>query len=385
MKNDNVDRTQRTKRVLFVIMEFPPYGGGAGRCLQETLRHLKTMEGFAYHLLVGTGKDGPTPEMPDVTIQAIPLRRRSALQCGVPAMMQFLVQGTFAVRRYLRTHAIDLVHYYFSIPCGLIALLQPRHIPYAVTLCGGDVPGYNEGELQGFHAVLKPANRAVLRGARHVFSLSNSLALQARQTLHYHRDIQTIYSGSNFPCVDKPRQSTHHPFRIIAVGRLVAWKGMMLLVRAMPQLPDAHLTIVGDGPQREELRKAVLDMQLEEKVRFTGGLNHEEVREELRHADLFCLPSKGDSFGLVFVEAMSQALPVVAADAGGVPEVVNSDCGTLVKPGSLEELVAAVQAFCDDPDYYRATSQAALERVRHTFSWKRAAEEYHRRYLELLP
>lgn len=371
------------KNVLIVIMEYPPNGGGAGRAVQKLNNYLPQLGNITYHLLLGTDVDRQM-EPTTVNTYAIPLHRKTKHECGSLGLVEFLLKAALQLRRIIRTESIDLVHYYFSVPCGLLSFIQPSRLPYLVSLRGGDVPRYNLGELQNLHRILKPFNRMVLRRAAQVLALSNDLGLKAKRELHYHGRIKTIYNGSNFPPVEYARQEPHSPFRILSVGRLVQWKGIDLLIRALDALKDSTLTIVGDGPARNGLENLANTLNVQTRVRFVGAVPHQAVRDMMLDADAFCLPSQGDSFGQVYVEAMSQALPVVACEAAGVPEVVTAACGALVPVGSEKSVRRALLRLQRDPIYYRRASLAALERAKSQFSWEASAVKHYESYCELL-
>lgn len=111
------------------------------------------------------------------------------------------------------------------------------------------------------------------------------------------------------------------------VGRLVAGKGVSVLLRAVVQLADLdwRLTIVGDGPDRHRLQRLGARLGLQERVRFTGHLSNYSVREQLENADLLVFPSEIDGWGAVVNEALMAGVPVVCSDWCGA--------GTLIKPG----------------------------------------------------
>jgi phosphatidylinositol alpha-1,6-mannosyltransferase len=139
------------------------------------------------------------------------------------------------------------------------------------------------------------------------------------------------------------------PGLILAVARLdaaEAYKGIDHLIAAMPAvravIPAARLRVVGDGNDRPRLENLAAGMN--GGVEFRGRVTDAELRQHLDACQLFALPSGGEGFGLVYLEAMAHGKPCVAANAGGAPEVVNPASGRLVPYGDITALSAACVA-----------------------------------------
>src|SRR5262249_23741280 len=127
---------------------------------------------------------------------------------------------------------------------------------------------------------------------------------------------------------------------ILCVAHLYPRKDVVTLLRALKDLPrDVSLRIVGTGPELPRLKHAAESLFIADRVAFVGHIPFTALAAEYRRADLFCLPSRQEGFGIVFLEAMAAGLPIVAARAAAVPEVVgDGECGLLVAPQSSEEL-----------------------------------------------
>jgi glycosyltransferase involved in cell wall biosynthesis len=150
------------------------------------------------------------------------------------------------------------------------------------------------------------------------------------------------------------------PPEIVSVARLVEKKGIDTLLRALAILRDQGIayrcTLVGDGPLRPRLQELTRELGLEDAVRFAGSLDQRQVAGLLQQASVFALPCRrsgdGDRDGVpnVLLEALAVGVPVVAADAGGVGEVVlDGETGLLVPPDSPAELAAAILRVVEEP------------------------------------
>lgn len=139
---------------------------------------------------------------------------------------------------------------------------------------------------------------------------------------------------------------------------------------------DVQVRIVGVGPRLEALRKRSSELDLDENVVFLGAVRDPSRLARLYlEADLFCLPSRQEGFGIVFLEAMAAGLPIVAARAAATPEVVrHGEFGLLFSPGNAGELRARLATLLSDADLRHEFSRAARQRVERYESRQVASE-----------
>jgi L-malate glycosyltransferase len=144
----------------------------------------------------------------------------------------------------------------------------------------------------------------------------------------------------------------------------------------------ATLVLVGDGPDRDAAEQAVDGNGLRKDVRFLGKV--EDVGDVLRGADLFLLPSATESFGLAALEAMACAVPVIASDVGGIPEVVkDGESGFLAPPGDVAAMSDRAIRILKDATLQERMKRAAVERAAE-FSANRVVPRYEQLYEEVL-
>lgn len=171
---------------------------------------------------------------------------------------------------------------------------------------------------------------------------------------------------------------------VLFVGRLVYYKGIQHLVRAVENL-DVNLLIAGNGPYYSTLKMQSMNMP---NVHLLGEVSESMITAYYRAADMFVLPSvsRAEAFGLVQLEAFSAGLPVICTDlTTGVPYVnVHGETGLVVPVEDDAALAQAIQTLAADPDLRRKMGAAALERVRTQFSIQDMASKTCQVYRELM-
>jgi phosphatidylinositol alpha-1,6-mannosyltransferase len=155
---------------------------------------------------------------------------------------------------------------------------------------------------------------------------------------------------------------------VLSVARMYARKRMGDLLEAAALLregiPDLQVRIVGKGPEWEALRAQRARLGLAPAVALLGDLTAQELFEAYANADVFCLPSVQEGFGIVFLEAMVSGLPIVACRAAAVPEVVlDGHTGLLAAPRDPAALARALRALIADPARARALGHAGARRA----------------------
>lgn len=197
-----------------------------------------------------------------------------------------------------------------------------------------------------------------------------------------------------FPDFVRPPRPPGPP-TVVYLGRLEHRKGTMDLLDAIPRVlravPDARFVVIGaDRPHAPGGRLhaeyvAGLPLMIRERITLTGPLPAGEVDRWLQTADLFVAPSRYESFGLIFLEAMRWATPVVGTTAGGIPEVVEDGVtGVLVRPGAAGELAHAITGLLNDPTRRAALGAAGRRRVESEFTVERMARRVAELYAEVV-
>jgi glycosyltransferase involved in cell wall biosynthesis len=149
-------------------------------------------------------------------------------------------------------------------------------------------------------------------------------------------------------------------FTVLSVCRFYPRKGLVTLLQAAAQLrhtiPRLEIRIVGNGPEYKRLRQICTGLRLDAVVNWLGDVSLAGLAQEYNRADVFCLPSLQEGFGIVFLEAMAAGKPIVAVRAAAVPEVVRH--GILAEPENAESLAAGILQLYRNPDLCRSLTSA---------------------------
>jgi glycosyltransferase involved in cell wall biosynthesis len=297
----------------------------------------------------------------------------------------YFLQGVLLWDR-CRLAGISHVHAHFANVASDVALL-------AATL-GGDEMSWSftmHGPTE-FYDVRHHRLSEKASDARFVICVSDfarSQLMRIASPEHW-RKLHVVHCGVD---VDRfapaERDNGRVELRIACVGRLVSEKGQGVLIEAITGMREAgldvHLTLVGDGPQREMLEAQAHELGVSDHVSFLGAVAHTEVEGVLQRSNMFCLPSFAEGVPIVLMEAMAMQLPVVACGVMGIPELIEDRVsGRLVRPGSRTDLIDALSGLARDPTERQALGRAARDQVAAAFELHTSATQLHGIYSRFL-
>jgi phosphatidylinositol alpha-1,6-mannosyltransferase len=285
-----------------------------------------------------------------------------------------------------RRAPFDLIECGQCFPSVLVAALLRRlsGVPYLVWVHGNDLLG------PARFRVLRAALRAALRGALGVVANSSYTARLVAEFGVAKAAIRVIEPVVDLQAFARQPASTRLRERyalgdgpvLLTVCRLVARKGVDLVIEALPQLASKHpglrFLVVGQGPEQRALQDLAARLDVAERVVFAGPVADAELAAHYHLASVFVMPSRFigaeasvEGLGLVYLEAMAAGLPVVAGRSGGVPDIVHDgQNGLLVDPGSVRELAATLDGLLGDPVRAARLADAGLAFVRRPRSWR---------------
>ncbi|MCW3000977.1 MAG: glycosyltransferase family 4 protein [Conexibacter sp.] len=267
------------------------------------------------------------------------------------------------LRRLRREFPYDLIHAHYALPAADAVLRTRPTVPLVISEHGGDV----------FHTARLPAGRARVQRAFGAASvvLANSLGIeQAVQALGA-RTTRLVHLGTDLTAME--RRPPAHP-TLVTVGQLIGRKRQADVLRAMwilrDRRPDLRYRLIGDGPERGALAALAEQLDLTDRVEFTGRLPHEEALRRGRDASVFVMPSTDEAFGVAYVEAMAAGVPAIGSRGEPGPEdIARLGHGMrLVPPGDPEALAAEIDTLLDG-DWGTRIGAAAQATVAAHFTW----------------
>jgi N-acetyl-alpha-D-glucosaminyl L-malate synthase BshA len=319
----------------------------------------------------------------EVEVAAYPLFEYAPYDLALAAMMHEVT---------LREE-LDLLHVHYAIPHATSAwiaqrmLAEKRDLPFITTLHGTDIT------LVGQERSFEEITRFSIAQSNGITAVS--AYLKRETTDHFgipEGDIEVIpnfvdmatYGRESYPChrskLARPGEKVlmHiSNFRPVKRVRDV----VRIFHRVQASIP-ARLVFIGDGPERSAAAEEAGSLGVADRVVFLGKLD--SVAELLACADLFLLPSSSESFGLVALEAMASGTPVVASDAGGLPEIVrDGEAGHLAPVGDVEAMASAAVELLGDEARWRRFSDNA-RRIAEDYSVDRVVPTYERFYERVL-
>jgi glycosyltransferase involved in cell wall biosynthesis len=169
---------------------------------------------------------------------------------------------------------------------------------------------------------------------------------------------------------------------LLTVGRLksvVQYKGVDTVIEALPrlvrELPTVRYVVVGDGDDRPRLEQLAARLGVADRVQFHGRLSEAELRRTFENCEVYVMPSRGEGFGVVYLEAMSLGKPVVGGAHGGAPEVVvDGVTGFLVEHGDVDLLADRLMLLLRDENLRRRMGETGRQRVEDQFTFPRFSE-----------
>lgn len=301
-----------------------------------------------------------------------------AASYGIVASVAVAPTMPFTARRLHREHRFDIVHLHFPDPLGqLTAMSLPRSVKRVISWHSDIIKQRTALALYRFFldSFVRDADAIIGASPQH-FSASQQMAAgkasQIREVIPYGFDpaalAWTDAAKARRASLDNDDRSRPVVF---AVGRHVYYKGFDVLIRAMREI-DAELWLGGRGPMTDGLKRTAQAAGVADRVRFLGFIPDAELVAYYDACDVFCLPSveRAEQFGLVQLEAMHCAKPVVSTRLGTGVEFVNQDgiTGLLVAPNDAGALAAAINRLLSDPRLRARMGEAGRARVAQDFS-----------------
>jgi rhamnosyl/mannosyltransferase len=365
----------RRARVLHIGKFYPPYKGGMETHLQDLCRSLSPYVDLS--VLVSNHEHRTVREWDgEIPVERVASWANLASAPICPSMVQ-------AIRR----SEADVVHLHCPNPIGVAALLASGHPGHIVITYQSDII-----RQRILRFAYEPLFNRLARRSKAIISLSPNYRESSAVLNRFQGKCHVIPHGiemQRFHAVDetavaKIREQFGDRI-VLAVGRLVYYKGFEYLIRAIANT-NATLLIIGTGPLREQLVSVTHECGIADRVHFLGEVD--DVVPYYHAARVFVLPSiaRSEAFGIVQVEAMACGTPVINTMLdSGVPFVsLDGVSGITVPPADIPVLQRSIITILEDPQLRALFSRGALDRVKQYFTLQSMADKTLQLYAQIL-
>lgn len=352
-------------KILVIIYEFPPIGGGGGRAAYDICVEL-AKRGYQITVLTAHMQDLPKQEeINGVRILRIPSLRKEAFRASFATMLTYVVCGFFAGLRHIKHDRPNIIHSHFAVPSGALAWILSvlTNIPYILTAHLGDVPGGVPEKTDTWFRWLKPFTRPIWRRAKTVVAVSEytrSLAIK-----HYPIPIKVIPNGATLYPINSTKIKINKPIQIVFAGRFVAQKNPLLIVQVLSQLKELnwHCTMLGDGPLFESTKRIIEEQQLKNRFTLSGWVTPQDVINQFSRSDILFMPSRSEGLPVVGVQALAYGLAFVVSDIGGFVDLVdNKKNGFLIPVKDVDSFVRVLRNLLINSGQLHKFRLASLEK-----------------------
>ncbi len=289
---------------------------------------------------------------------------------GLKARLNHVAYTFEATRlaRQMRQRGLNHVHVHFANNGANVALIATRYDPaitYSLTVHGPAVFYNVETNRLG----VKAANAAFVRCISS-FCQSQVMTFTPRQ--HWDR-LHVVHCGLDTDRFQYRPGAYNGCLRLLTVGRLAPIKGYPTLLQACRRLSDDgvnwRLNLVGDGEMRPDLEALARQLEIEDRVQFSGAVGQDEIHRHFDEANVLVVPSFNEGVPTVLMEAMAKGMTVASTNVAGVTELVEEGVnGLLMRPASVDTQYQTLRRIAQDPQSLASFSEAARRKVEQEFS-----------------
>lgn len=283
------------------------------------------------------------------------------------------------IRRLFSEHSFDLIHARYIFSDGLLAYMLSRRygIPYLINTHNERF--YFEHIISRFIAV------NVLQKASKVLPLNHSNYVYFKSIGI--NNIERSTHGFNNHFIKKQKRTTNKQVSILSVCELIRLKNIDKVIQAISGLIsryDLTYTIIGSGPEKENLKLLVNSNHLTDRVFFKDYIPHDQIADEMYKHDVFIMPSYFETFGRVYFEAMAMGIPIICAKNSGIYGIFkDGEEGLAVDHNSIDEIAEALEKLISSDEERLRIGKSGQDLVKN-FTWERIASDLHKKYNSIL-
>lgn len=383
-------------RVLHVGKYYPPIPGGVEYFLADLLGALHRND-IATAALVHKEKGRNASEgahgdaLP--TIYYAPTLGRLLYAPVSPSFLYWL-------NRAIREFQPDLLHLHLPNTSAFAVLISPaaKRIPWILHWHADVADSRLDWRVGLAYRFYRPLEQRLLGRGKAVITTSPTYLAASKTLAPWHERCTVIPLGLDRKRLGPPSAALRDQacgrwgrssLRVLAIGRLTYYKGHDVLINAVAELPSARLLIVGQGEHRGRLQALIGALRLEARAELRGFLPDDELMALLATCDVLCLPSleRTEAFGLVLLEAMRFAKPVVVSDIPGSGTgwvVAQARNGLLTRPGDPKSVAAALRQLQESPETRLALGERGRAALTSCFDIHPVADQIAALYARVL-
>jgi glycosyltransferase involved in cell wall biosynthesis len=365
-------------KILTLIYEFPPVGGGGGRAAYDICKGLAA-RGHQVTVLTAHMQGLPFEEFRDgIRLVRISSLRRETFGASFSTMLAYVLAGLWAGFRLIWLDRPDILHTHFAVPSGALSwiLSTVTGIPYILTAHLGDVPGGVPEKTGKWFRWIEPLTRPIWKRAKKVIAVSEHTRQLALN--HYPVDIQVIHNGADVRGLSPSKIKVNTPPRLVFAGRFVPQKNTFAIIQTLSQLKDLdwHCSMLGDGPFFEDVKREIQKAGMSERFDLPGWVTPEFVLERFSKSDILFMPSLSEGLPVVGVQALAAGLAIVASHIGGFLDLVdNGKNGYLIDVQDIPGFSSALREMISNPDALLRFREASVEKSRQ-FDIQKIVDQY---------
>jgi len=365
--------------VLMICPEFIPKMGGAEIQAFNLSRSLLDKGVFVRVLTRLSEKNWERIE----NIDGLQVERVDYLR--VRFLSGIMLNFVLAWKILIKYRLFDVYHFHIGGNYMVLPVLVLKMLKKPIVI---KVSGWWELE-RGFlrrKGILPKIIRAIFFRSDVIIALSDEIKFQLLKYGFPLKHIISLPNGVNTQLFYPPNERAEHQ-NIVFIGRLVAEKGVKILIQAIALLkdefPNVFLDVIGDGYDREELQNMTKDLKIEQSVCFLGKKN--KVYEFLNRANIYVQPSLHEGLPNSLIEAMACGLPVVVTNVGGMPDIVKDSLdGFVVEPSNVNSLANAIRKLLYNPTLRNKMGAAGRSKIEKYYSLEFITNNYITLYQQLL-
>lgn len=383
-------------RIAYLTQSYPPMLSGAAISAEQTA---ESMAQHGHQVLVIAASDREYPY--HTYKQNITVMRLSSLRNPLRVGQRLILRPRRAIQ-FLKQFEPDIIHAHEPIQMGMLAIGYAIRTRTPLTITAHQLPWFVASYLPeafrpGVEKILWAFARLILNRYTSVIAPTQTIATIIEQqtgikpkVISHGLDLGIFHP----PLSSRPETATHAVLNIpvnvpiiLHVGRLDIDKRVDRVIHAAAQPireSDAHLLIVGDGCQKYHLVRLCKELGIERRVHFTGFLPPACLPDIYRIGTMFVTASEIETQGIVLLEAAASGLPIIAANATCISEIVHDHRnGFLIEPRNIPAFSDAITSLLDNPEYARIMGLES-RKLAEEHDLKRAWTLHEKIYLEMM-